>query len=167
MNRTHIRSYAITGAGDGAVCSYRKGDRIDSSEHYAEHAHPQRRDMRLEASWHADVVVFDANTVACGETYTRFDLPAGAGRLYADADGIEHVLVNGVEIVRAGEETGQRPGTVLRAGRDTETVKLPFLMVEGRPTNRSLAITRKRCRGNCAGWPFALLCRPRPRPKRS
>jgi hypothetical protein len=57
MNRTHIRSYAITGAGDVAVCSYRKGDRIDISEHYAEHAHPQRRDMRLEA--HLDIFRYD------------------------------------------------------------------------------------------------------------
>jgi N-acyl-D-aspartate/D-glutamate deacylase len=80
---------------------------------------------RIEKGWHADVVVFDANTVACGETYTRFDLPAGAGRLYADADGIEHVLVNGIEIIRGGSETGKRPGTVLRAGRDTKTVEVP------------------------------------------
>lgn len=80
---------------------------------------------RIELDWHADLVVFDADTVGCGPTHTRFDLPAGAGRLYAEAEGIEHVLVGGVEIMRDGKETGQRPGTVLRAGRDTETVEVP------------------------------------------
>jgi N-acyl-D-aspartate/D-glutamate deacylase len=80
---------------------------------------------RLEEGWRADVVVFDADQIACGPTYTRFDLPGGVGRLYADAEGIEHVLVNGVEIIRSGQHTGALPGTVLRSGRDTETVAIP------------------------------------------
>jgi hypothetical protein len=42
--------------------------------------------------------------------------------LFAGARGIEHVLVNGVEIVRCGKETGNLPGQVMRSGRDTETV---------------------------------------------
>jgi N-acyl-D-aspartate/D-glutamate deacylase len=80
---------------------------------------------RLEPGWHADVTVFDPDTVESGPTYTRYDLPAGAGRLYADARGTDHVLVNGVEIVRGGEHTGALPGTVLRSGRDTDTVEVP------------------------------------------
>jgi N-acyl-D-aspartate/D-glutamate deacylase len=80
---------------------------------------------RLHVGMRADVVVFDPDTIDCGPTYTRFDLPAGAGRLYADAAGIDHVLVNGVEIVQKGEHTGALPGTVLRSGRDTETVEVP------------------------------------------
>jgi N-acyl-D-aspartate/D-glutamate deacylase len=80
---------------------------------------------RLEAGWHADVVVFDADEVGLGETYTKYDLPAGAGRLYAEAKGVEHVFANGVEIVREGKDTGKRPGTVLRSGKDTDTVEVP------------------------------------------
>ncbi len=75
---------------------------------------------RLQPGWWADVVVFDPAAIRCGPIYTRFDLPAGAGRLYADAEGIDAVIVNGVEIVRGGAHTGQLPGTVLRAGRDTQ-----------------------------------------------
>jgi N-acyl-D-aspartate/D-glutamate deacylase len=80
---------------------------------------------RLAEGWCGDVVVFDLERVAKGPTYTRCDLPAGAPRLYADARGIECVLVNGRTIVRDGVETGARPGRVLRSGRDTETVGLP------------------------------------------
>jgi N-acyl-D-aspartate/D-glutamate deacylase len=74
---------------------------------------------RLEEGFHADVVIFDPETVGVGKTYTRFDLPQDAGRLYADATGIEHVFVNGVEIVEGEKHTGALPGTVLRSGRDT------------------------------------------------
>ena len=80
---------------------------------------------RLVPGWHADVVVFDPERVGLGETYTKYDLPAGAGRLYAEANGIEHVFANGVEIIRAGEDTGSRPGAILKSGRDTETVEVP------------------------------------------
>ncbi len=79
----------------------------------------------LKEGWRADIVVFDRDSIGCGPTYTRFDLPADAGRLYADAEGIEHVFVNGVEIIRGQEHTGKLPGTILRSGRDTETVTVP------------------------------------------
>jgi len=79
---------------------------------------------RLAEGGYADVVVFDEDRVAPGPVHTSHDLPAGAGRLYAAAEGIEHVLVNGTEIVRGGELTGERPGALLRSGQDTETVEV-------------------------------------------
>jgi N-acyl-D-aspartate/D-glutamate deacylase len=80
---------------------------------------------RLQEGWHADVVVVDPESVGAQPVRMRFDLPAGAPRLYGGADGIDHVLVNGTEIVDHGEFTDARPGTLLRSGRDTETVSVP------------------------------------------
>jgi len=77
---------------------------------------------RLQPGWCADLVVFDPATVGHREERTRDDLPAGASRQFAEAVGVEHVLVNGIEVVRHGTLTGDLPGRVLRSGRDTETV---------------------------------------------
>lgn len=88
---------------------------------------------RLSPGYHADIVVFDEATVGRGPIHLRFDVPGNEGRMYADAVGIDHVLVNGVEIVRNQEHTGRLPGTVLRSGRDTRTV-LPGQMREDRPS---------------------------------
>lgn len=76
---------------------------------------------------YADITVFDADRVACGEVYTRFDLPGtkDEGRLYADAVGIDYVIVNGKVLVQDNQIKDVRPGTVLRSGRDTYTVPLP------------------------------------------
>jgi N-acyl-D-aspartate/D-glutamate deacylase len=74
---------------------------------------------RLAEGYHADVVVVDPTTVAARPIEIRHDLPGGSWRLYGEADGIDHVLVNGTEIVDHGRLTGARPGRVMRSGRDT------------------------------------------------
>jgi len=76
----------------------------------------------IAEGWHADLVMFDPATVDHGPELTRYDLPAGAPRLVADAKGITSVWVAGTEVCHDGVATGAMPGTVLRSGRDTETV---------------------------------------------
>jgi N-acyl-D-aspartate/D-glutamate deacylase len=83
-----------------------------------------RQRGRLEAGWHADIVIFDPETIAPDRIHTRRDLPGGTERLFAGATGIHRVLVNGREIVVDGRETGVLAGTLLRSGRDTETVEI-------------------------------------------
>jgi N-acyl-D-aspartate/D-glutamate deacylase len=70
----------------------------------------------------ADVVVFDPATIDAGEATLVRDLPGDSARLTAGSQGITAVLVNGTVIVDDGTPTGATPGTVLRSGRDTETV---------------------------------------------
>lgn len=75
----------------------------------------------LKPGWHADLVVFDPETIGAGETHMRNDLPCNEPRIYADAFGVSHVFVNGTQIIEDGEHTQALPGTVLRSGRDTYT----------------------------------------------
>ena len=81
----------------------------------------RERGLVTEGYW-ADLVVFDSATIGCGPLYSKRDLPGGAARLYCDALGVAHVIVNGREIFRRGVPTGSLSGTVLRSGRDTYTV---------------------------------------------
>ncbi|HEY2429279.1 MAG TPA: amidohydrolase family protein [Acidimicrobiales bacterium] len=77
---------------------------------------------RLEVGANADVVVFDPETIGSEDATLVADLPGGSARLTAGSIGVVRVLVNGVETVADGKATGATPGTVLRSGRDTETV---------------------------------------------
>jgi N-acyl-D-aspartate/D-glutamate deacylase len=79
---------------------------------------------RVAEGWYADLVVLDPTVIGSQDIAMRFDLPGGAGRLYAEADGIEQVLVNGTRIVSDRRLTGARTGTLLRAGRDSSTAPL-------------------------------------------
>jgi N-acyl-D-aspartate/D-glutamate deacylase len=77
---------------------------------------------RIAEGYHADVVVFDPATVTAEPAYVSFDLPGGSKRLLAGSVGIDRVFVNGVLSIADGQPTGARAGTVLRSGRDTESV---------------------------------------------
>jgi N-acyl-D-aspartate/D-glutamate deacylase len=77
---------------------------------------------RIVEGARADLVVFDPETVGAEHATLVADLPGGTARLTAAATGVVRVLVNGVETVVDNEPTGALPGTVLRSGRDTETV---------------------------------------------
>ncbi|TDJ78462.1 MAG: D-aminoacylase [Planctomycetota bacterium] len=60
---------------------------------------------RLVAGAYADVVVFDPLTI---EDHATFAKP------HQLATGVEHVFVNGVQVLEAGEHTGATPGQVVR-----------------------------------------------------
>jgi N-acyl-D-aspartate/D-glutamate deacylase len=77
---------------------------------------------QVREGWIADLVVFDPTTIDTAPPTIARDLPGGAPRMHAESVGIVRVLVGGVVTVRDGAPTGERPGTVLRSGRDTETI---------------------------------------------
>jgi N-acyl-D-amino-acid deacylase len=62
----------------------------------------------------ADVVVFDADTVAPEMPEVAHDLPAGARRLVQRSRGFAATVVNGEIVLRDGKPTGALPGQLLR-----------------------------------------------------
>lgn len=67
---------------------------------------------RLQAGMAADIVVFDADTIARGEEYPVFDMPGEGMRYVRGAQGIDTVLVNGQVAYTAGAYTDTRAGVV-------------------------------------------------------
>jgi N-acyl-D-aspartate/D-glutamate deacylase len=70
----------------------------------------------------ADIFVFDPETVGAEHATLVHDLPGDSPRLTAGAHGVRRVYVNGVVAVEDNAATGALGGTVLRSGRDTDTV---------------------------------------------
>jgi len=69
----------------------------------------------LEVGKHADITIFDPETVAPKELET-LEFPNGGGvRLAKRSAGIDWVIVNGVPIIDHGKGTGAVPGVLLRA----------------------------------------------------
>ena len=82
---------------------------------------------RLEPGYLADIVVFDPDSI---RDHATFEDP------HRLATGVEHVLVNGVPVVRNGAHTGAMPGRALRRGirRDSDmTVIIEGAALYGAP----------------------------------
>ena len=65
----------------------------------------------------ADVNVIDHANLTLHRPEMVYDLPGGARRLMQTADGYDATIVAGEVVMRAGVDTGARPGRLVRGGR--------------------------------------------------
>jgi N-acyl-D-amino-acid deacylase len=108
-NSTHPRAY---GSFARLLGKYVREERIIPLEEAirrlsafpAENLGLERRG-RLTPGHYADVVVFDPRTI---QDHATFDRP------HQYASGVQHVFVNGAQVLKDGEHTDARPGRVLR-----------------------------------------------------
>ncbi len=75
----------------------------------------QRARGRISEGAYADIVVFDAETVQDQATYAE---------PHRYPTGIEHVMINGRFVIRAGALTGERPGVWIRGPARPERVTI-------------------------------------------
>ncbi len=68
----------------------------------------------LREGYHADIVVFDPETIAPEMPELLHDLPAGAPRIMQKSAGIRTTIVNGQILMRNNEHSGAYPGQLLR-----------------------------------------------------
>jgi len=71
---------------------------------------------RLLPGLRADLNLIDLNRLATAAPAMVYDLPAGMPRLTEQVSGYVGTCVRGQFVTRAGEDTGARPGRILRGG---------------------------------------------------
>jgi N-acyl-D-aspartate/D-glutamate deacylase len=69
---------------------------------------------QLREGYHADVCVFDPESISPTMPVLAHDLPAGAPRVIQKSDGILATVVNGEVFMRENEHTGALPGQLIR-----------------------------------------------------
>jgi N-acyl-D-amino-acid deacylase len=72
---------------------------------------------RLAVGKKADVNIIDHNNLRLFHPEMRYDLPAGGKRLVQRAQGYRATFNSGVCIFENDQETGARPGRLVRAGK--------------------------------------------------
>jgi N-acyl-D-aspartate/D-glutamate deacylase len=70
---------------------------------------------RLVPGMKADINVIDHRALRLHHPEMRYDLPAGGKRIVQRADGYTATIVSGIPVFEKGEETGARPGKLVRA----------------------------------------------------
>ncbi len=79
----------------------------------------------IAPGYRADLNVIDFEKLSLEPPVVVHDLPAGGRRIVQRASGYRHTFVRGIEVARDGEDTGARPGRLLRgyqAGPDGRTL---------------------------------------------
>ena len=71
----------------------------------------------LRAGLKADINIIDLDNLQSEPPHMERDLPAGGQRLLQGARGYDATIVSGVVVMENGELTGERPGTLYRAGQ--------------------------------------------------
>ena len=72
---------------------------------------------RLRPGLRADVNIIDFDGLRLHQPEVVHDLPAGGRRLVQRVDGYRATFVAGTPVFENGEDTGVRPGRLVRAGR--------------------------------------------------
>jgi N-acyl-D-aspartate/D-glutamate deacylase len=72
---------------------------------------------RIAVGCRADLNVIDMERLEFGPVYAAYDLPGGEKRLMQKAIGYDATIVAGQITYRDGEDTGARPGRLVRSGR--------------------------------------------------
>lgn len=70
---------------------------------------------RLKPGLKADVNIIDFDALRLHHPHMVYDLPAGGRRLVQRVDGYDMTMVSGTPIFERGQETGARPGKLVRA----------------------------------------------------
>ncbi len=87
----------------------------------------------IAPGYRADLNVIDFANLGLEPPFVVHDLPAGGKRIVQRARGYRHTFVHGTEVARNGEDTGARPGRLLRgfqAGPDGQ-VHSPIRLASG------------------------------------
>ncbi len=71
---------------------------------------------RIEVGLRADLNVIDMDRLEFGAPYATYDLPLGGKRLMQKATGYDATILAGQVTYRDGEDTGARPGRLVRSG---------------------------------------------------
>ena len=71
----------------------------------------------LHAGKRADINVIDYNALTLHGPKMAHDLPAGGRRLLQEATGYDYTIVAGTITRQSGQDTGQRPGRLIRGAR--------------------------------------------------
>jgi N-acyl-D-aspartate/D-glutamate deacylase len=75
----------------------------------------------IAPGYRADLNLIDFTALRLEKPYVAYDLPAGGRRILQKAKGYLHTFVAGVEVAADGEDTGARPGRLMRGAQPLGT----------------------------------------------